>query len=184
MDDWGAHASRVRVRASCPNHRGTNQFGRRVFGATPKTATGTVALPAQEMAKFYPQISQMTQMGRKNLCNRRNLRMPLPGRALRNSQFEMVRASFPVFSLGWTIGGSARVPRAGSGVAPEPFVEPFRFGNQVFGATPKTATGTVALPITDGSRSPQFAIRNSQFEIVRASFPVFILGWTFGAIGV
>ena len=26
------------------------------------------------------------------------------------------------------------------------------------------------------------AIRNSQFEIVRASFPVFILGWTIGAI--
>ena len=28
------------------------------------------------------------------------------------------------------------------------------------------------------------AIRNSQFEIVRASFPVFILGWTIGAFGV
>jgi hypothetical protein len=36
------------------------------------------------------------------------------------------------------------------------------------------------------SRSPLRtgrALRNSQFEMVRASFPVFILGWTFGAIG-
>jgi hypothetical protein len=29
------------------------------------------------------------------------------------------KGSFPVFILGWMIGGSARVPRAGSGVAPE-----------------------------------------------------------------
>ena len=28
------------------------------------------------------------------------------------------------------------------------------------------------------------AIRHSQFEMVRASFPVFILGWTIGAFGV
>jgi hypothetical protein len=31
--------------------------------------------------------------------------------------------------LGWTNGGSARVSRAGSGVAPEPSVEPFSLGN-------------------------------------------------------
>jgi hypothetical protein len=31
--------------------------------------------------------------------------------------------SFPVFILGWTIGGSAGVPPAGSGVAPEPSLD-------------------------------------------------------------
>jgi hypothetical protein len=38
--------------------------------------------------------------------------------------------SFPAFILGWTIGRSARVPRAGSGVAPEPFVNPFSLRNE------------------------------------------------------
>jgi len=37
--------------------------------------------------------------------------------------------SFPESRLRWTIGGSARVPRAGSGVAPEPLVEPFSLGD-------------------------------------------------------
>src|ERR1017187_9706624 len=32
-------------------------------------------------------------------------------------------------SLGWTNEGSAPVSRAGSGVAPEPWVEPFSLGN-------------------------------------------------------
>ncbi len=89
--------------------------------------------------------------------------------------------SFPGFSLGWTIGGSARVSRAGSGVAPEPLAEPFNLGN---GFRRDAENGN-----RDG-RAPHYglvarsAIRNSQFEMVRASFPVFILGWTIGAIGV
>ena len=33
-----------------------------------------------------------------------------------------------------------------------------------------------------GGRVALSAIRNSQFEMVRAFFPVFILGWTMGAI--
>jgi hypothetical protein len=44
-----------------------------------------------------------------------------------NSAFET--DSFLEFILGWTIGGSARVSRAGLGVAPEPLVEPFSLGN-------------------------------------------------------
>ncbi len=49
---------------------------------------------------------------------------------------------------------------------------------RVFGATPKTATGTVAFPITDGSRSPQFEIRNSKLSglLFRFSFWVGRLG--------
>jgi hypothetical protein len=43
----GARASRLRVRASRPNHWLTIQFGNGVSGATPKTATVTVALPFQ-----------------------------------------------------------------------------------------------------------------------------------------
>jgi hypothetical protein len=49
--------------------------------------------------------------------------------------------------LQWTIGGSARVSRAGSGVAPESSLDKSVW-ETVFGATPKTATGTVALPIS------------------------------------
>ena len=48
--------------------------------------------------------------------------------------------------LRWTIGGSARVSRAGSGVAPESSLDKSVW-ETVFGATPKTATGTVALPV-------------------------------------
>ena len=41
----GAHASRVQVRASRPNRWLNRLVWDTVFGATPKTATGTVALP-------------------------------------------------------------------------------------------------------------------------------------------
>jgi hypothetical protein len=40
----GARASRVRVRAARPNQGWNHSAWETVFGATPKTATGTVAL--------------------------------------------------------------------------------------------------------------------------------------------
>src|SRR5208282_3572624 len=47
--------------------------------------------------------------------------------------------------------GSARVPRAVSGVAPDTS-DARRLSNEVIGATPMTATGTVALPGTSTVR--------------------------------
>ncbi len=40
------------------------------------------------------------------------------------------------------------------------------------------------MPLRRNGRVALSAIRNSQFQMVRASFPVFILGWTVGAFGV
>jgi hypothetical protein len=53
------------------------------------------------------------------------------------------RGTIPLWKDDW---GSARGSRAGSGGAPERFVEQFSFVKRVFGAPPKTATGPVALP--------------------------------------
>ena len=71
--------------------------------------------------------------------------------------------SFPEFILGWTIGGSAGVSPAAFGVLAE--------CKDVCNGTLQTATGTVALPI-------------SEFRICNGSFPELIFGWTIGAMGV
>jgi len=54
------------------------------------------------------------------------------GRTCRRNQMKADGNSFPESRLRWMIGGSARVPRAGSGVAPEPLVKPFSLGDEGF----------------------------------------------------
>ena len=121
------------------------------FGATPKTATGTVALPIPTVAND----GWRAEAGR-----RRKLQCP---------KLKII--------LGWTIGGSARVPRAGSGVAPEPLDALFGLGK---GFRRDAENGNRDGRAPHYGRVARSAIRNSQFEMVRASFPVFILGWTIG----
>src|ERR1039458_9558779 len=57
-------------------------------------------------------------------------------------------------SLGWTKGGSARLA-CGFGRRARTIGGTIQFGRRVFGATPKTATGTVALPSKNPAVRPK-----------------------------
>jgi len=67
LDDWGE-----RARLACGfgrrarTIRQTIQFGRRVFGATPKTATGTVALPIPNAAGATGRVARPVKYGGDN----------------------------------------------------------------------------------------------------------------------
>ena len=96
------------------------------------------------------------------------------GRALRNSQFAIrnCQGFFSGFHFGMDDWGNWRGVRWHDIAFLDATcrVEPKR-GRVRALQKPLRRNGLVALS----------AIRNSQFEMVRASFPVFILGWTMGA---
>ena len=130
----------------------------------------------------------------------------------RNSKFEMVRASFPGFSLGWTIGAIGGLPSRSdvmtiarhfnAGFNPQRFPSPggttdvfkmkscAKCGNDLPSGQPsrrdscrcrripgvETPGYCRVVPLgrtrADGSRSPQFAIRNSKWSGLLFRFSV------------
>jgi hypothetical protein len=96
----------------------------------------------QADGKFYPQISQMPQMGKRNLCNRRNLRISHSALRNPNSAIERLFSGFHFGMDDWGERGrlacGVRRPRR------------MRLEN-VRNGTLQTATGTVALPIPNSA---------------------------------
>ena len=141
--NWGAlrtpHSALERLFSGI--HFGMDDWG---SARVPRAGSGVAPEPLVERFSLGNGFRRDAENGN------RDGRAPRYGRvarsAIRNSQFVMVRASFPVFILGWTIGGSARVPRAGSGVAPEPLVERFSLGDGFSARRRKRQPGRARSP--------------------------------------